>query len=249
MSIRRISERELILPSLYLAVYNGGRITTSELIKRLTDIMKPSGMDAEILAGRSDTYFSQKVRNLRSHDTLVAPGYAMYSDKGYVITKLGRDFVEERKDSLDYLLSSGFGYEDIRDRLNDVTDGKVVPYDELVDEGERATVTTALRKRSRRLHDAAIKHYTDESGVLKCDCCEFEFRNSYGDKYGSPCIEIHHIKPIFMYEGQSELQTIEEALKNLMPVCPNCHRVIHRNHIMRDELPDFKAAIKALRKL
>lgn len=54
MSIRRISERELILPSLYLAVYNGGRITTSELIKRLTDIMKPSGMDAEIYGAQNE---------------------------------------------------------------------------------------------------------------------------------------------------------------------------------------------------
>ncbi len=247
MSDRRISERELILPSLYLAVCNGGSITTSELIKRLTDIMRPSGIDAEILSGRNDTYFSQKVRNLRSHDTLVAPGYAEYADKGYVITPLGRDFVKERMESLRYLLSSDFDYEDVRERLDDVTDGKVIPYDELVSEGESMTVTAAVYERSRKLRDAAIDHYSRD-GVLTCDCCGFEFGSFYGDKYGSSCIEIHHIKPIFMYEGRSEVQTIREALDNLMPVCPNCHRTIHRNHITRDELSDFKAAIKASRK-
>lgn len=247
MSERRISEKELILPTLYLAVCNGGRITTSELIKQLTAMMRPSGIDAEILSGRNDTYFSQKVRNLRSHNTLVAPGYATYEDKGYAITQLGRDFVEARMDSLRYLLSSDFDYEDVRGHLDDVTDGKVIPYDELVSEGETITMTATSHERSRKLRDAAVAHYTQD-GVLKCFCCGFDFGSFYGDKYGSSCIEIHHIKPIFMYEGRSEEQTIKEALDNLMPVCPNCHRAIHRNHVMCDELPDFIAAIKASRK-
>lgn len=44
-----------------------GEITMSELISELTERMRPTGHDAEILKGRKDTYFSQKVRNLRSH--------------------------------------------------------------------------------------------------------------------------------------------------------------------------------------
>ena len=39
----------------------------SELIDELIMRMRPDGHDQEILKDRKDTYFSQKVRNLRSH--------------------------------------------------------------------------------------------------------------------------------------------------------------------------------------
>ncbi|EAI4447359.1 hypothetical protein YZ38_01245 [Campylobacter lari] len=51
-------------------VANNPGIRTSELIIKLIDIMKPSGEDLEILEGRQDTKFSQKVRNLVSHNSL-----------------------------------------------------------------------------------------------------------------------------------------------------------------------------------
>ena len=73
----RITESELVLPSLYLMTLNPqGCISTSELIRLLTQILKPKGIDAMILSNRNDTYFSQKVRNLKSHDTLTKYGYA-----------------------------------------------------------------------------------------------------------------------------------------------------------------------------
>ena len=51
---KRITETELILPSLYLMTLNGGKITTTELIQKLRYIMKPTGEDLKILAGRKD---------------------------------------------------------------------------------------------------------------------------------------------------------------------------------------------------
>lgn len=59
---KRITETELILPSLYLMSLNNGVITTSELIQKLREIMKPAGEDLEILSGRPDDKFYQKVR-------------------------------------------------------------------------------------------------------------------------------------------------------------------------------------------
>lgn len=44
-----------------------GEMTMSELIDELIMRMRPDGHDQEILKDRKDTYFSQKVRNLRSH--------------------------------------------------------------------------------------------------------------------------------------------------------------------------------------
>lgn len=76
--MERITEKQLVLPALYLMARNNddGFITTSELISKLTDVMQPTGEDAEILQNRNDTYFSQKVRNLKSHDTLVSKEFA-----------------------------------------------------------------------------------------------------------------------------------------------------------------------------
>ena len=46
-----------------------------------------------------------------------------------------------------------------------------------------------------------------------------------------------------MYEDEDMVRTIEQCLPNLLPVCPNCQRVIHRNHISADKLPLLKQAI------
>lgn len=45
-------------------------IRTSELIRAVEDIMCPFGEDLVILKNRKDTKFSQKVRNIKSHDSI-----------------------------------------------------------------------------------------------------------------------------------------------------------------------------------
>ena len=52
-------------------------IRTSELIDEARRIMKPDGEDLEILEGRNDDKFSQKVRNLKSHDTIADQVYTI----------------------------------------------------------------------------------------------------------------------------------------------------------------------------
>lgn len=72
-----ITESQLVLPALYLlSKSENGYVSTRDLITKLTEVMNPTGQDAAILAGRADTYFSQKVRNLKSHNTLQRQRYA-----------------------------------------------------------------------------------------------------------------------------------------------------------------------------
>ena len=99
----RIHERDLISPSLRLAATRpNGEVTTAELITELTAMFQPEGEDAEILEGRQDTKFSQKVRNLISHRTgresMFSRGYAEYTGDGIKITQLGREFVRSLPD-------------------------------------------------------------------------------------------------------------------------------------------------------
>ena len=242
----RITESQLVLPSLYLMAHAPhGSMTTTELIELLTKMLKPQGIDAQILNNRNDTYFSQKVRNLKSHNTLAKNGYAVYSNGIHSITAKGMELVEENKGNIQYILSSGFGYQDIKSSFGNVYKSRgsgLVPYEELIAEGEIRTSVAKSYERSRKLRRAAIDHFT-KNGRIACDCCGFEFRSFYGDTFGASCIEIHHMKPIFQYASKSVAQTIDAALKNLLPVCPNCHRVIHRNHITTDLIPSFKQQI------
>ena len=246
MENNRITESELVIPSLYLmSLDKNGTISTSDLIVRLTNLFRPTGQDGMILANRNDTYFSQKVRNLKSHNTLTKEGLVTYEDGIFQITDEGRKYVMKNIESINYLFSSDFDYLDIRKnfgKINSCKNTLVIPYNEIISEGSTTMRSYKTIERSKKLRDVAIEHFT-RNGAIKCDCCGFEFNSFYGDKYGKSCIEIHHMKPIFQYEGISVIQTIEEALENLLPVCPNCHRVIHKCHITKDKLFDFKQAI------
>lgn len=95
MAIREAEIRAAALAELSEAP--NGRLTTTQLIERLTDRMGPTGKDAEQADGRNDTYFSQKVRNLVSHRNggtgLEARGLAEYDaeTESWTITDAGRD--------------------------------------------------------------------------------------------------------------------------------------------------------------
>jgi len=164
MENSRITESQLVLPSLYLMAHSPqGRMTTTELIDMLTKMLKPQGVDAQILNNRRDTYFSQKVRNLKSHNTLSKNGYATYSGGVHSITAKGMELVENNKGNIQYILSSGFGYNDVRTSFGSVYKSRgagIVPYEELIAEGEIRTVVTKSYERSRKLRSAAIDHFT-----------------------------------------------------------------------------------------
>lgn len=65
------SENEIVDVVLEIIRNNPG-IRTSALIDEARRIMRPDGEDLEILDNRNDDKFSQKVRNIKSHDTIAA---------------------------------------------------------------------------------------------------------------------------------------------------------------------------------
>ena len=217
---------------------SGGQITTSELIQKLRDIMKPAGEDLQILSGRSDDKFSQKVRNLKAHNTFERFGYAQYKGgprDGYVeITNNGKQHLEQNKDILKYLLINDFTYLDLTENLRQVEQNqnkkKIEVFDEnvIIQEGTKRLAEVAVYERSSTLRNYAIKFFTKDDRI-SCQCCTFNFSDFYGDTIGKGFIEIHHTKPIFKYEDDDIENTLKQAVTNLTPVCSNCHRMIHRN--------------------
>ncbi len=250
----RITEEQLILPALYLMDISPNKsITTTAMKEALIEIFKPSGEDNEIISGRNDTYFTQKVRNLKSHNTLTNLNYAVYADKiqgepsgRFTITNHGKQYLDGNMDIVDYLLNNTFSSEDLKESFeivyNREPSRKIELFDEnsTVTEGTQAIVQTKVYKRSNKLREKAIQFYTVDSRI-KCQACCFDFEDFYGE-YGRNFIEIHHQKPVFQFDGDDIEKTINKALENVIPVCSNCHRMIHRrreNPLSLEELKQY----------
>ena len=57
----------------------------------------------------------------------------------------------------------------------------------------------------------------------KCAVCFFDFEGIYGS-IGKNYIHVHHIVPLSEIKKEYKL----DPIKDLVPVCPNCHAIIHR---------------------
>lgn len=71
------SESDLVIPALLFIKYNPGA-TTTELKKHLITLLHPIGRDATLLPGTGDSRFTQKIRNLKSHNTLEKHNWVRY---------------------------------------------------------------------------------------------------------------------------------------------------------------------------
>lgn len=63
-----------------------------------------------------------------------------------------------------------------------------------------------------------IEHY----GV-QCQVCEINFENTYGE-VGKDFIHVPHIVPLHEIQQGYEV----DPIRDLIPVCPNCHAMLHR---------------------
>lgn len=233
----RITEDQLILPSLFFMSLSPIKsITTAELIPKLRDLLKPSGEDLVILAGRTDDKFSQIVRNLKAHNTFQRYGFATYKEGVFTLTSKGETYLNENMQVIRYLLVNDFEWEDLKEGLETVhvktteEHRKIEVFDEsiMIQEGMKKIIENKVYERSTRLRTIAIDRFMVD-GKISCKTCNFNFEDFYGPELGGGYIEIHHVKPVFKYEGDELDKAITDALDNVTPICSNCHRMIHRN--------------------
>ena len=94
-------------------------------------------------------------------------------------------------------------------------------------EGKRTVYYTTKYERSSKNREAAIRiHGT------KCMICGFDFGQKYGE-LGKGYIEVHHIKSL----ATLEQEVVINPETDLICVCANCHRMLHRfkNYIVTVE--------------
>lgn len=85
-------------------------------------------------------------------------------------------------------------------------------------EGTRFDVRSTAVERNPQARLACISHYG-----WCCFACGFDFAETYGD-LGADFIHVHHRKDIAMSSGIYVIDPIE----HLVPLCPNCHAMVHR---------------------
>ncbi|MCC1494673.1 HNH endonuclease [Cognatishimia sp. F0-27] len=217
---KTVTESDLVLPALraLLQAEEVG-LSTSDLMGVLREAMKPAGEDLEPLEGRNDDKFSQKVRNLKSHDRLERDDLAIYVDRKYYITEIGKDFVEKFGGVDENFSQQGFSEAEKKKAL---TPTKPLVF---VEEGNLESVNAKVRLRSQRLRQYAMSYYSNDDGTISCEACGFEGTSCYGDG-AKGLIEIHHKKPIAV--AGSSKKPLREAVADVVPLCPNCHRMVHR---------------------
>ncbi len=97
---------------------------------------------------------------------------------------------------------------------------------ELFVEGRKKRFTSYY-ERNKSLRRSAVKYHR-----TICEICEFDFAEKYGE-HGFGFIEIHHLKPVSSLNSE----TIIDPKTDMIAVCANCHRMLHRqrNNVLSPE--------------
>ncbi|MBX7451915.1 HNH endonuclease [Mycolicibacterium sp. 3033] len=107
------------------------------------------------------------------------------------------------------------------DDLDDIPD--VDDLDGAAVEGRLLERRHFARERDRRLRQRKIEEHLATHTGLVCYTCGFDFHAGYGE-HGQGYIECHHVVPL---HASGETRT---RLKDLVLICANCHRMIHRRN-------------------
>jgi 5-methylcytosine-specific restriction protein A len=85
-------------------------------------------------------------------------------------------------------------------------------------EGAGKTVTVNRYERDEGARSACIAHYG-----ARCQVCALDFSARYG-AIGEGFIHVHHLVPLSEIGRAYQV----DAIRDLRPVCPNCHAMLHR---------------------
>lgn len=115
----------------------------------------------------------------------------------------------------------------IRDKIYDYN-GEVFYADEIDEgdtliEGAKKQIVVNAYERNVKARNECIEYYKKiNNGQVKCEICGFNFGDIYGNQFRDK-INIHHIVEI----AQIGQEYIINPKEDLIPVCPNCHYILH----------------------
>lgn len=108
-----------------------------------------------------------------------------------------------------------------------------IPNPETVYEGAKKEIIVNSYERNHEARNRCIAAHG-----CKCSVCGMDFEKVYGE-IGRGFIHVHHIVPISSIGKEYEL----DPIKDLIPVCPNCHAMLHKKNPPYD-IEDLKLWMK-----
>lgn len=102
-------------------------------------------------------------------------------------------------------------------------------------EGSRKKVYVNRYERDPEERRKCIERYGNK---YECIVCGFNFEDKYGE-IGRGFIHVHHINPL--------ADNGKDISDNLIPVCPNCHAMLHR--YLKEDTRDYHDVIKEIKDL
>jgi putative restriction endonuclease len=103
-----------------------------------------------------------------------------------------------------------------------------------VPEGKQIRYYATKYERIRSHRDAALKIHG-----YNCIVCNLNFKEVYGE-LGEGYIHIHHTKPL----SSLDEVTVPDPRTDLVPVCPNCHAMLHRKKGVLLSIAELKELYK-----
>ena len=101
-------------------------------------------------------------------------------------------------------------------------------------EGAKKSVVVNSYERSNDARKKCLKKHG-----YSCAVCDFDFGSFYGE-FANKYIHVHHLVPLHVIGKEYKINPEED----LIPVCPNCHAVIHMSKSKPYTVAELKAIIK-----
>lgn len=186
------------------------------------------GKTALFVKVRIDVLLNPYEDEILAYSILESPPF----DKMYwSIRKSGARIPDEIADELERVWSK-FASEGEEFRLPDEVDESATYV-----EGASKKIWVNSYERNPQARQRCIQHYG-----ARCVVCGFSFREVYGE-IGDGFIHIHHLRELSEVNEEYEV----DPLRDLVPVCPNCHAMIHRRKpaYTIEEIKEFIRRAKA----
>ncbi|WP_199770353.1 HNH endonuclease [Aeromonas sp. ASNIH3] len=167
--------------------------------------------------GKTKSHFGQQtIKNLISGSYRVFVFYRSEDRASFSFAGVGHPIPHsaiERPARIDW----AFGSEEIEE--TPIYTDEYVPGAKYT-EGHRTEVLVNRYERDRHARDECIRHHG-----TACAVCAIDFGEKYGE-LGKGFIHVHHMMPL------SEIgeEYVVDPIKDLIPVCPNCHAMLHRRN-------------------
>lgn len=92
-------------------------------------------------------------------------------------------------------------------------------------------------ERDPKARRACLAHYG-----CRCYVCGMDMSEEYGMELGAEAIEVHHIIPVSQRGGSY----IVDPIRDLRPLCPNCHSIVHRKRDQPLDVEELKLIYNSL---